>query len=255
MLTLKLPRWLWALVIAGVVVLVISLIRGCNKSNSNIKHINELMALTDSFASVSNRAVAGWQESKKRFDDSLEFERGQRLLVEAQKERTEDDLAKAHAANKALLDKYNLQQYADTSMVSAPVEFIADCHDCFKQLKITDNLSLKYKKEVSDWGVKYERETLRIQNRYKEVERERDSYFHKVDSLTGIQKKAVSKIEPKGRLYLSWGVLWRPWPVAAGAGLMYQSKRNLIWGLKGYYGHGGTTVETNINFPLSLKFR
>lgn len=236
-------------------VLVFALIRGCNVSKKALSDQKRLMGLVDSFAADSKRAVSGWAKSKKSFQDSLEFERGQKSLVEAQKERTEYDLDKAHQENKELLEKYNLQRYADTSMVSAPSEFIHDCHDCFKRLDITDKLSMKYKNEIKEWGLRFKRETSVLEGRTKEVERERDVYYNQVDSFRKAHEKVASKIEPRGRLYLSWGVLWSPLPVAAGGGLMYQNKRNLIYGLKGYYGKGGTTIETTINFPLSLKFK
>lgn len=237
------------------VVLLIATIRGCHKSRKDASNIKALMDLTDSSIAIANRAVNDWAEAKKKYKDTLEFERGQRALAEAQKERTEVELDESRKENKALINKYKYHQYADTNMVSAPKELLDDCKDCFTRLEITDGLTLKYKKEVNEWGLRLKRETSVLENRTKEVEKERDNYFHQVDSLNKIQKQKVSKMEPHGRFYLSWGVLWRPWPVGVGGGFMYQNKRNLILGLKGYYGLGGTTVETNVNFPLSLKFK
>lgn len=213
----------------------------------------------DSLKAMNKQTLINWGASEKAYQDSLNFERGQRLLIESQKQRTEDDLNKAYAENKSLLDKYESGKYADTTMVYAPAEFIGDCHDCFGRLKYSNNLTLKYQREVSEWGEKYKRETAVMQNRYNTVERERDSYFKKVDSFTNAQGKSIAKIKPTGRLYLSWGVLWSPWPVAAGGGLMYQTTRNVIYGVKGYYGVTGdkknTMIETTINFPLSLKIK
>jgi hypothetical protein len=74
-------------------------------------------------------------------------------------------------------------------------------------------------------------------------------------SLLDSTSKFQDKNKPNGRLYLSWGVLFQPWPKYAGAGLMYQNKRNVIWGAMWYYGDGGHMVQTTINFPLSLKFK
>lgn len=255
MTTIKISNWLVFGVLIGVCILIIALAKGCQKAKGDKANIEKLLSLTDSLRSISKQAVEGWKESKKQFEDSLEFERGQRSLVEAQKERTEDELNKSHKDNMVLLLKYEYQKYQDTSMVSAPREFVEDCHDCFTKLSITDKLSLQYKKQVSEWGVKYERETMMLNGRYKQVERERDSYYRKVDSLSQAQEKAVDKIKQKGRLYLSWGVLWRPWPQYAGAGILYQTKQNMIYGAKCYYGTTGYMVETTLNFPLSLKSR
>lgn len=239
--------------------LIFALLRGCNNSKKEVENAKLLKASNDSLIALNRQTKIQWGASDKSYQDSLEFERGQRLLAENQKERTEDDLNKAYAANKALIEKYESGKYTDTTMVSAPIEFIEDCHVCFGKLKYANNLTLKYQKEVSAWGEKYERETMLIQNRYKAVEKERDAYFRKVDSLTNAQGKSISKIKPSGRLYLSWGVLWSPLPQYAGAGIMYQTPRNMIFGLKGYYGVSGdkksTLVETTINFPLSLKIK
>lgn len=234
-------------------ILIIALYRGCKKVKNNQQQIETLIELTDSFSVISKRAIDGWTESKKSYEDSLEFERGQRLLAENQKERAEDDLNSALSENKKLLKKYRDQKYTDTATVLAPKEFVDDCKECFERLDVTDKLTLKYKQEVADWAVRFKRETSLISNRVFLVERERDDFRSKVDSLTLIQKGSISNIRPKGRLYLSWGVLWSPWPVAAGAGLLYQTTRNVLFGVKGYYGPNKTTVETSINFPLSLK--
>lgn len=254
-MNIKISNWAIFGMLIVVCILIAALFNGCQKAKRDKANIEKLVDLTDSFRIISKQAVEGWKESKKRFEDSLEFERGQRSLVEAQKERTEDDLNKAHKENQELIDKYKYQKYEDTSMVSAPREFVEDCHECFTKLSITDKLSLQYRKQVSEWGLKYERETMMLNGRYKQVERERDSYYKKVDSLSKAQEKAIDKIKQKGRLYLSWGVLWKPWPAYGGVGLLYQTRDNLIYGAKCYYGTTGYMVETTLNFPLSLKFR
>lgn len=242
-----------AIVVVGV--LILALARGCNNSKKDAENIKFLKSSNDSLKAMNKQILIDWGASEKEYQDSLGFERGQRLLVEVQKERTEDELNEAYADNKSLIDRYESGKYTDATVVAAPAEFIAHCHSCFARLEISNELTLRYKKEVSDWGVKYERETARILGRYNEVKNERDSYFRKVDSLTNKQEKAIDKIQQKGRLYLSWGVQWQPLPTYAGAGLMYQTKRNMMYGAKWYYGSKGHMVETTINFPLSLKIR
>ncbi len=246
-------KWIILIVAILLFALAFALIRGCKKSKKEVENARLLKAANDSLISLNRQTKIQWGASDKAYQDSIEFERGQRLLAENQKERTEDELSKSYAVNKALIDKYESGKYTDTTVVTAPAEFIVDCHSCFTRLKISNELTLRYKKEVSDWGVKYEQETARILGRYNEVKNERDSYFRKVDSLTNKQEKAIDKIQQKGRLYLSWGVQWQPFPTYAGAGLMYQTKRNMMYGAKWYYGSKGHMVETTINFPLSLR--
>lgn len=247
------PSWLKFLILIGIGVLIVALIKGCKNNKEQADDIKALVRISDSLKAITRDAVIGWNESEKQYRDSLEFERGQRLLAEAQKERVEDDLMRANNENAVLLEKYKYHTYADTNMVSAPKEFIDDCKDCFTKLETTDRLSITYRKQVSDWSKKYERETSLLQNRISRVESERDVFHHKVDSFATAQKKAVDKIKQRGRLYLSWGVLYQPWPKYAGAGLMYQTKNNMIYGAKWYYGISGHLVETTINFPLSLR--
>lgn len=254
-MNIQLSKWVIIPIVIGLCILAFALLKGCQKSKEDKAKIQKLMDLTDSFAVVSERAVSGWAASKQAYEDTLEFERGQRMLAEAQKERTEDELNKANSENQKLIKKYKSQDYRDTATEIVPHEFVDDCRDCFTRLEITDNLTLKYKKEVKEWTSKFNQETKRLLWRIDGITEERDNYHRRVDSLTKKQEKAVSAIRQKGRLYLSWGVLWSPWPTGAGGGLMYQTPRNVIFGLKGYYGAGKTTVETTINFPLSLRIK
>lgn len=254
-MNIKISNGVLIAILVSIGLLIFALIRGCKKIRQDKANIDKLMGLTDSSMALSRRAVGEWEIAKKAYKDTLEFERGQRMLAEAQKERTEDDLSKALTENERLIRKYKSRDYTDTTMIQAPREFVDDCKDCFSRLEITDKITLKYKKEVSDWADKYKKETARISGRVTQVEKERDAFRFSVDSINNIQKKAINSIKPRGRLYLSWGVLWSYWPTAAGGGLMYQTPRNMIFGLKGYYGAGKTTIETTINFPLSLKRR
>lgn len=247
------PPWLKFLILIAVGILIIALIKGCRNNKQQSFENQKLKGLNDSLILVSKKASEAWGKSKSEYEDSLGFERGQRMLSEAQKERVENELRDVNIVNKYLLDKYKYHKYIDTGMVSTPKEFVDDCKDCFTQLEKTDRLSITYKAQVKDWGVKYERETGLLNNRIYKIEKERDDYYNKVDSLTKAQGRSIDKVRPRGRLYLSWGVLWSPWPVGAGGGLMYQTPRNVIFGAKVYYGASKTTVETTMNFPLSLR--
>lgn len=239
----------------AIILLVIGVIKGCNNIKKNNEDTKLMTAQVDSLTRLNANTKKAWAASDSAYRDSLAFERGQRMLVEAQKERTENELIVSVVENERLIKKYKNQEYTDTTMVQAPREFVDDCKDCFTRLEITDKITLKYKQEVADWAVRYKRETGIISGRLTQVEKERDAFRFSVDSINNIQKKALNSIKPRGRLYLSWGVLWSYWPTAAGGGLMYQTPRNMIFGLKGYYGAGKTTIETTINFPLSLKRR
>lgn len=239
----------------GVLILFIMLIRGCQQGKKATTAYSQLTASNDSLKSALSNYRSHSDSSAKLFQDSLDLERGQRALIEAQKGKTEKELDNALSQNRELLKRHKMAQYVDTTDTLVPHGFIVECEDCFSKLETTTNLSLKYKSDFNKLQDKWQREDTMYKRRFNEIEIERMGFNNKISALTKENKKRTDALEPHGRLYLSWGVLWSPFPVAAGAGLMYQNKRNLIWGANVYYGKYGTTVETNIHFPLSLRFK
>lgn len=254
-MTLKINPIVATLLIAGIIILIVALFRGCSQSRKEVVAKEKALVLADSALAVLKAFKSESDSSKKQFQDTIEFERGQYALVDAQKERTEQELDKVSRENKDLIAKHKWDKYADTTSIVVPLEYTKDCEDCFTRLETTTNLTLRYRTDINNLQDNWEKQNKIYQNRFKELDAEKLGFYNKMNLLAKQQKEAADKLKPHGRLYLSWGVLWNPWPIAAGGGLMYQNKRNLIWGLKGYYGRGGTTVETTINFPLSLKFR
>jgi len=101
---------------------------------------------------------------------------------------------------------------------------------------------------------KWDQQSQLYQKRFRQLDEEKIGFYNKMNTIAREQKEAADKLKPHGRLYLSWGVLWSPWPVGGGAGLMYQTKYNFQYGAKVYYGRNGTTVETSMHFPLSIRF-
>lgn len=251
---LKINPILATAIIIGVIILLIALIKGCHENKGTYAKYRKVDSLNNVLLHAASEDKRIIDSSKKLFQDSLEFERGQKELALAQKERTEDELDDVLQENNKLIAQHKLAQYTDTSAVTVPNGFITECNDCFSKLEITTNVSLKYKSDYNKLQENWDRHEKLYQNRFKEIEVERLRFNNKISTLAKQQQDAIDKLKPHGRLYLSWGVLWSPWPVSVGGGLMYQNKRNLIYGLKWYYGRGGTTIETTLNFPLSLRF-
>lgn len=246
----------WTYVILVVmVILLIAAIRGCKKANQEAKSKGKIQLIADSALAVIKEYKKTSDSTAKQFQDTIEFERGQNALLFAQKLRTEIDLQDVIQENKALIKKYKQGDYTDTSAVTVPGEFVTDCQGCFVNLERTTGLVERYKSDINNIQANWDKQTELYQKRFRQLDTEKIDFYNKISALTKQQQDAASKLKPHGTLYLSWGVLWRPWPIGAGGGFMYQNKRNLIYGLKGYYGQGGTTVEMTINFPLSLKFK
>lgn len=244
----------WTYVILVVMgILLIAAIRGCKKANKEAKAKGEIQLIADSALTVIKEYKRTSDSSAKQFKDTIEFERGQNALLFAQKIRTEINLQDVIQENKALIRKYKQGDYTDTSAVTVPGEFVTDCQGCFVKLEKTTGLVERYKIDINNIQSNWDKQTETYQKRFKQLEAEKIGFYNQISSLTKQQQDAANKLKPHGTLYLSWGVLWRPWPVAAGAGFMYQNKRNIIWGAKAYYGQQRTTVETTINLPLSLR--
>lgn len=252
---LKIHPFVATFAIAGALILLFVLFRGCRQSKLEVAAKEKAQLIADSVSGVLAKYKVQSDSTAKEFQDSLDFERGQKELIKAQKERTEDELARLQPQIKDLLDKHRLAQYQDTTAVTVPQEYIADCEGCFTKLQQQTDLVTRYKVDINNLEASTERQNQIYQKRFKELDQEKLGFYNKINSLAQQQQKALDKLKPHGRLYLSWGVIWGVVPIGAGAGLMYQNKYNLIWGAKWYYTKYGHQVETTINFPLSLKFK
>lgn len=254
-MSLKINPYLAALIIAGILILIFLLFKGCKQSKLEVAAKEKAQSVADSMRLVLGTYKSTSDSSKKAYQDSLDFANGQLLLAKEQKLRTEAELQGMTKENRALIAKYKLAQYTDTTAVLTPAEFIVDCQGCFTNLEKSTGLIERYKNDLNSLQDNWDKQTKIYQNRFKELDTERLGFYNKINSLAKEQQKAIDKLKPHGRLYLSWGVLFQPYPIGAGAGLLYQNKYNLIWGAKYYYTKYGYQVETTINFPLSLRFK
>lgn len=242
------------IIIAGVLILLFTVFKGCKQSRIEVAAKEKAQQITDSALTVLKDSKSLWDSTSKDYQDSLEFERGQKILIDAQKERTEVDLDKALEENKELIARHHLADYTDTATIVVPNQYVMECEDCFTKLDNTTKLSLKYKDDLKRADSNWNKQTELYQNRFKQLNAERLGFYNKINYLAKEAKEATDKLKPHGRLYLSWGILWSPWPVAAGGGFMYQTKSYFQYGLKFYYGDRGSIVETSMHFPLSIKF-
>jgi hypothetical protein len=252
-MTLKINPIVATLVIAGILIMAFTLFRGCRQSRIEVAAKEKAEHITDSALAVIRDYKTSSDSTAKEFQDTLQFERGQKELAQAQKERTEADLDKALADNKELIAKHHLADYTDTATIVVPSAYINECEDCFTKLDNTTKISLKYKEDFNNLGKKWDNQSQLYEKRFKQLNDEKLGFYNKINSLAKDAKEATDKLKPHGRLYLSWGVLWSPWPIAAGAGVMYQTKSYFQYGAKIYYGNRGTIVETSMHFPLSIK--
>lgn len=254
-MTLKINPILLVAILIGLLVLILAFVNGCNKKKQ-IAEENKSLKENNTALIKANKDIKSYSDSMNQLThDSLEFERGQTQLIIAQKGRTELLLDASNKTVTDLLEKHKLAQYTDTTSMVVPAEYVTDCEGCYVQLQSQNSLVNRYKKDVSLLGERYEKQERIYINRFNDMQAQSERAYFKIDSLTKVQSKSISKVDPHGRLYLSWGVMWGPLPKMAGAGLLYQSKNNMIYGAKCYYGANGYLIETTMNFPLSLRFK
>lgn len=252
-MTLKINPIVAILVIAGALILIFALFRGCKQAKIELAARQKAEELADSTLNVLKTFKATTDSTTVDFQIKNELLIGQIELAKSQKEKAESDLEDQIIVNNALIDKHKLVKYADTNTTVVPAEYIADCEGCFTNLEKTNKEANKYKSDVDALQDKLKNQDGIYQNRFKQLEEEKLGFYNRINSLTQQQKEVADKLKPHGRLYLSWGILFAPWPTAAGGGLLYQNKRNFIIGAHWYYGDHGHMVETTINFPLSIK--
>lgn len=252
-MSLKIHPLLVALLLASILILVFALFRGCNQSKLQLTKFNKIDSLNNVLLHAVANDKAITDSTKNVYQDSLEFERGYNALIEAQKAVTEMELDKQSRDNKALIAKYKRADYSDTATTIVPNDFITDCQGCFVNLEKTTGLVDRYKTDINNLQNNWDKQNQLYQKRFKELDAEKLGFYNKINTLAKAQQDAIDKLKPHGRLYLSTGIIWGPWPKMIGGGILYQNKRNLLLGAKWYYGNQGQMVETSINFPLSLR--
>src|SRR5687768_16203517 len=124
-MTLKINPIIAALLIAGIIILIIALFKGCKQSKIDLAAKEKAQQLSDSALAVLKTYKIVSDSTAKEFKDSLEFERGQKELALAQKERTEDILDQTNVEVSRLLDKYKYAKYTDTTAVTVPNEYVS----------------------------------------------------------------------------------------------------------------------------------
>jgi hypothetical protein len=239
--------------IAGIIIMIFALFRGCNQSRIEVAAREKAEHIADSALAIIKNYKTVSDSTAKVFQDTIYFERGQKELAKAQKERTETALDNALTENKELIARHHLADYTDTATIVVPNQYISECEDCFTKLDNTTKISLKYKEDFNNLGKKWESQVQVYEKRFKQLNEEKLGFYNKINSLAKEAKDATDKLKPHGRLYLSWGVMLGPWPKMAGAGIMYQTKHNLMYEAIWFYGNQGHMVEASIKFPLSIK--
>lgn len=240
--------------IAGLIILLFMLIRGCSNSQQVIAINEKLQIANDSLAAEVIHNKTEILKNQKEYETQLEVVNGQVELKDNQLARTEDELGAANKRINILLAKHkNILPDSDSSNTYVPNDFITDCNGCFTELANGQKLVHKYKSDIDQLNFEWNKKSILQTNRINQQEQEKANLTKTLKDCMEISKAAQKAGTPKGQLYFSWNVIWSPFPNAAAVGLLYQNKRKLQYGFRWGYGTFGQFVETEMNLPLSLK--
>jgi hypothetical protein len=253
-MALKINPWVATVLIAGILILMVALFKGCRQNKLEVAAREKTQHIADSALSALKAYKAASDSSAKDFQDTLELTTGQLALAKEQNARLGSELQDALADNKKLIDKHRLAEYTDTTATIVPREYISDCEDCFVKLENTTQKANRFQNDLNNLQDKWDKQNQIYLKRFKQLDAEKLGFYNKINALAKEAKDASDKLKPHGRLYLSWEVLFGPWPKMAGGGFMYQTKYNLMYEANWLYGNQGHMVEASIKFPLSIKF-
>lgn len=230
-------------------ILIIALARGCHNQNK------PAIDLEGRIEKLKQDSIESWRQLAA-YEDTLTFMEGRLALSHNKEIALNENLDKANDRISILLRKHvPIKPSSDSNITTVPNEYITDCADCFTELNNGQQLVRKYRAEKDNQEKLYNGQLNLKDNRINSLEKSNKVLTTDYRILLNSTKKMQDILKPKGRLYLSWGIIWGPLPKMAGAGLMYQTHRNMILGAKWYYGASGQMVETSMNFPLSLRFK
>lgn len=246
-MSLKINPILAIAILIGIGVLIIALVRGCQNGKKAASAVVDYKGRINKLEQDSVNLTRYLNASA----DTIEFLNGQSALSDNKLLSLNENLDKANDRISILLRKHiPIKPNPDTSVTLVPNVYIEECTDCFNELSDGRDSVMKYRAERDNQERIYKSKLSVKDNSINYLEKLNGKltkdYKSLIDSTKDTQKQ-------KGKMYLSWGVMWGPVPKMAGAGLMYQTPRSMILGAKWYYGAQGHMVETNINLPLSFK--
>lgn len=244
------PKWQVYVIVVLAGLLVFALIRGCNHSKNHAAlTVNYKVRISDLEKDSIDRI-----RQLHAYRDTLEFINGQLSLTDNKLLSLDEDLRGANDRITTLLKKHvPMLPSLDTNVTTVPNVFIDECADCFKELASGQKLVAMYKAEREGQETAH-KNLLRVKdNRISSLEKSNASILKSYTTLLDSSERFQNKHIPRGRLYLSWGVILGSREKMVGAGLLYQTRNNMLYGSKWYYGANGTMVQASINFPLSLR--
>lgn len=246
-------NWVILGLLIGIGLLVFAIYRGCQNIRNSATNINLSVRLKKlEYDSVKNAF------DKEVYQQTIEYQEGQLSLSTNKIAALTFGLDSANGRITALLKRYKpVVANTDTSITTVPNAFIADCSDCFTELKNGQQLVLKYKAEKDNQEYQYKSQIKTKDNRIKSLELINTGVTKSYKSLLDSAGKLNARSEIRRTLYLKLGMLSinQTLPNSAGVGLVYQDKMKRLFGVGYYVSPFGSIYSADIAFPLSLKHK
>jgi len=260
MIKIKVPTWLIFTAIVLLMLLLISLFKGCEKEKaitSNKSEISALKAAKDSLIKEQNEGA----EREKGYATALELQNGQTELMRNKWMAAGDSIDALNKSIALLKTRYkSIIPAPGSSATVVPNEYVNDCKDCFDKLDKYERTAGDYRDGTNRYiGQLKERQVL-DSNRILELTNSNHDLVNTThDAINaGMRTDSLNKqLQPHGRLLFSMSTMAINgyWPNAAGIGFGYLDKRYKLYSAKIFGSEYGTIYQAEIFLPLSLRKR
>lgn len=234
----------------GVCILVLTLIRGCNKVNALLENNQKLYAINSKLLNDSANSAAQFKE----YEQKSEFQEGLISLRENQLAAKDSSITHYINTINKLLSKHptHLIAATDTSTTTVPNEYLQDCEECYLSLRNGKLLIISYRDSVKSLQKEYKNKSKLDSNQISVLKKQNDDLSATIHDVINI---ASNSNKPKGVLYISLSTIFfnTALPGGVGGGLMYQDKHKRGFELKCYGTNKGPIYTGGITFPLSFR--
>lgn len=254
-MTLKLHPLILIAILIGVVALIFSLFKGCQKSkddqNAIVSLKTERLILKDSINSLKYdifQTKLDWQESMKTSDGILSLKDNKIVAISLQ-----FDIANNKV--KDLLKNRISVTPSDTGTTIVPNEFIEGCQGCYIELESQNLLINKYRKDVKDRDSFANSIVIKYNQRISQLDFQNQQLIGVAEKSDKIAEEALKKAEPHRRFLFSLSTISfnDAVPDGIGVGGIYSDKKGRLFNINAFGTNKGSVFMAGISMPLSFK--
>lgn len=246
------------IILAGLILLLFLLYRGCQYYKHKVAANAALKSALDSIRVKQKNDSLVAVENLRNYNASLEFANGIITLRENKLYATETKLLATTIDRDNYKKKYeSVKPDTDTSVTMVPNEFITDAHNCFDEVEEKNKLIKQYVQENRELD-SAQKIIERLQDkRISELISERNAYRQNANDAIAIAAKTQKLSERRRKVFISLGAIGEKeqFIMGVGGGGFYMDKRERLFGGNAYGTNRGPYFTANIMMPLSFRRR